>query len=519
MNARSILDHLSTTFAVLGAIAIVASLGGYLVIGQIDKWVILLFAIGLGCLVYAALERPERTVEALSSRNVRYGSNTVVMSVAFIGILALINVLSNRYNNTIDLTQNHNYTLSPLSVQIVHKLTQPVEAYAFYQSGDPARDSFKPLLEEYRKESSLINYQFVDPYSQPGMAHQYNVQAVETTVLVSGTKQQTITGSDEGAFTTALLKLERTTTPVIYYLTGHGELDFANTDPQQGASLAKTAIEADDYVLKPLNLAATTKVPSDAAAVIVAGPTVALLPLETTALEQYLDSGGKALVLADKRQQSILGPFAQHYGVDLGNGIVVDPALNFDNDELTPLIGRQANLPSPITKDLPSVILPSATSATPATTPPKDLQVQPLAQTTDQSWLETDPKVAHYDPGVDPKGPLDVLVSVTRTPTDTTTASSNSSTRVVFVGDVVFAMNTMAQIGGGDLPLGNKVLLTNAINWLTANDDLIQIQAKPATDQSLILSNTQVNVLLFGSAVFLPLIVLAAGALVWWNRR
>ncbi|MGH2459303.1 MAG: GldG family protein, partial [Chloroflexota bacterium] len=463
------------------------------------------------------LERPERTVEALSSRNVRYGSNTLIMSLAFIGILALVNVLANRYSDRLDLTTNHNFTLSPLSVSIVRKLTQPVQVYAFYQNGNPGRDSFKPLLEEYRKESNLFNYQFVDPNSQPGLARQYNVQFDATTVLVSGTKQQSITGSDEGSVTSALLKLERTKAPVVYYLTGHGEIDFTSSG-QDGGSMAKAALEADDYDVRPLNLAATGKVPADASAVIVAGPTSPLLPQETDALEKYLDAGGKAVVMVDKRQVGLLGPLAKRYGVDVGNGVIVDPGLSMPNDPTTPLIGQYQF--SPITKDLPTLILPSATSVTPSKTPPAGLQVLGLAQTTSQSWLETS-NVAHYDPGVDPRGPLDVLVSVEKTPpaSAATPTASQPSMRLVFVGDVAFAMNGMSQLANGDLPPGNKAVLTDSVNWLTANEDLIQVQAKPPADQSLILSNTQVNVLLFGSAVFLPLVVLGAGALVWWNRR
>jgi len=218
----------------------------------------------------------------------------------------------------------------------------------------------------------------------------------------------------------------------------------------------------------------------------------------------------------DKRQFNVLGPLAKKYGVDIGNGVVIDQGLSMPNDPTTPLIGQYQF--SPITKDLPTLVLPSATSITPTSKPPAGLQIQPLAQTTAQSWLETS-NVAHYDPGVDPRGPLDVVVSVEKSSSDPSSTASQSSMRVVFIGDVAFAMNGLSQLANGDLPPGNKELLTNSVNWLTANNDLIQIQAKPPSNQSLILSNTQVNVLLFGSAVFLPLVVLGVGALVWWNRR
>jgi len=508
---RQLLDRISTIFVVLGLLAIFAAAGTFLVLGQLDRTVIVLFAVGVGLLVYAALERPEQTAQTFSSRGVRYGTNTVVMGAAFLGILVLVNVLANRFSTQLDLTQNQLYTLSPLSVQVVKEIKQPIHIIAFYQTGDASRGSLEALLKEYTQLSDKISYEFVDPQLQPGLAHQYNVQNFGTTVLVSGGKQQSTTGSDEGSLTSAMLKLERNKPEVAYYLTGHGELDFTNT-AQSGASGIKAAMEAQNFSMQPLNLAASGKVPSDAALVIVAGPTSPLLPQEVTALESYLDNGGKAIFLVDKGQRQNLEPIAEHYGVQIGNGVVIDPAQSLMNDPLSPLITQYQF--SPVTKDLPELLFQAATSVTPMASPPSGLQVQPLAQTTDRSWLETNAKTIHFDPGVDPQGPLDVIVSVSRPIASASGTSAATGTEILFVGDVAFATNALT----GFAP-GNNQLLTNAANWLTSNQDLIQIQAKVANDRQLVLSNTQLNLMLYGSAVFLPLLVLGAGILVWWGRR
>src|SRR5262249_31098728 len=183
----------------------------------------------------------------------------------------------------------------------------------------------------------------------------------------------------------------------------------------------------------------------------------------------------------------------------------------------------------PITSGLPELLFQTATSVSPMKTPPAGIQVQPLAETTADAWLNTDLKTIHYQQGVDPKGPLPVAVSVTRTtppatPAATPAAAAGTPTptsgpkasdmRIVFVGDVAFATNPALPVAGG-----NKSLLTNSVNWLTENVDLIQIPPKVPTDRMLILSSTQLNVLLYGSAVFIPLVVLAAGIAVWWSRR
>jgi ABC-type uncharacterized transport system involved in gliding motility auxiliary subunit len=511
------MNRLASIFAILGAVAIVAAIGTYLVLGRFDRIELVLVAVGVGLWVYAALEQPQKTAEALSSRNVRYGSNTLVMSLAMIGILVLINVLANRYSDRLDMTQNQIYSLSPLSVQVVKELTQPVHITAFYVTGDSNRQALEDILKEYVRNSNQITYEFVDPQAQPGLAQKYKVQFSGTTVLESGTKQQTVMGSDEGAITSALLKLVRDKPEIAYYLTGHGELDFAGSQ-QTDALQAKTALEAQNYQMKPLNLASTGKVPDDASLVIVAGPTSPLLAPEVSALESYLDNGGKAIFFVDKRQRPILEPLAEHYGVQIGDGIVIDPALSLMNDPLTPLISSYRA--SPVTKDLPQLIFQAATAITPMQTPPAGLQIQPLATTSADSWLETDARVVHYDPGVDPKGPLNVMVSVTKStvPTapgqSTPTPTASNSMRVVFVGDVAAITNAVISYSSP-----NSAVLTNAANWLTANEDLIQIQSKVPTDRQLILSNTQLNLLLYGSAIFLPLLVLAGGLFVWWGRR
>lgn len=407
----SLVERLATIFALLGLVAVLLALATYLVLGRFDRIELVLVAIGIGLWVYAALEQPQKTAQALTSRNVRYGSNTIVMSLALVGILALVNVLSNRYSERLDLTQNKVYTLSPLSVQVLKELAQPVHVTSFYVAGDSSRQSLEDVLKEYTRNSNQITYEFVDPQAQPGLAQKYNVKFSGTSILESGGKQQTVTGGDEGAITSALLKLVRTKPEIAYYLTGHGELDFAGT-AQTDAAQAKTALEAQNYQMKPLNLAATGKVPADASLIVVAGPTSPLLAPEITALESYLDGGGKAIIFVDKRQRPILEPLAEHYGVQIGDGVVIDTALSLMGDPLTPLISQYQA--SPVTKDLPQLLFQAATTVTPLANVPKDLQIQPLAMTSSESWLETDPKVVHYDPGVDPRGPLTVAVSVTK---------------------------------------------------------------------------------------------------------
>jgi ABC-type uncharacterized transport system involved in gliding motility auxiliary subunit len=65
----------------------------------------------------------------------------------------------------------------------------------------------------------------------------------------------------------------------------------------------------------------------------------------------------------------------------------------------------------------------------------------------------------------------------------------------------------------------NRDFLVNAVNWLSESEELISIRPKPPEDRSVFLSPTQSTLIWVSSIVLLPLVVLVAGASVWWSRR
>jgi ABC-type uncharacterized transport system involved in gliding motility auxiliary subunit len=65
--------------------------------------------------IYVALD-PEDVWSKITGRGALYSGNTVALAVAAIFILGLINVLGSRYQTKVDLTANHQFTLSDDSV-------------------------------------------------------------------------------------------------------------------------------------------------------------------------------------------------------------------------------------------------------------------------------------------------------------------------------------------------------------------------------------------------------------------
>ena len=78
--------------------------------------------IGIVFLLGAVLLRPDAVRSVLTRRPVKYASNAIVKTLAFIGILALINFLALEYEWNYDLTETGQFTLSEQTIQILQKL-------------------------------------------------------------------------------------------------------------------------------------------------------------------------------------------------------------------------------------------------------------------------------------------------------------------------------------------------------------------------------------------------------------
>jgi len=81
------------------------------------------------------------------------------------------------------------------------------------------------------------------------------------------------------------------------------------------------------------------------------------------------------------------------------------------------------------------------------------------------------------------------------------------------VGDGDFLSNTY--VGNG----GNMDLGLHIANWLSHDDQLINIPVKPSGDVSFQLSKNMQALIAFGFLVVIPLVLAASGFGIWWQRR
>ncbi|TAK22896.1 MAG: hypothetical protein EPO26_09975 [Chloroflexota bacterium] len=519
-------DSLPTIFLSVGFLAILAAVGTFLVNGEADRWTLTAGAVGIIFIGYSAFERPVALREAITSREARRGGSSTIATVAFVAILVLLNVLANRFTYRWDLTETKDFSISPQTEQILRSLNSDVKVTAFFQQGQSGQEELQDLIKEYQRHTNRISYEQVDPVLKPGVARGYQVESYGTTVVEIDGRRQNVTNGTEGDLTSAIVKLQRGAPRRVGWVTGHGELDIDSFD-RAGASEIKRLIELENYKVEALPLIGVTEIAKDVAVVVLASPRQALLPQEVDALKVYLDRGGRLLVLLEPRSPGNPSELLDGFGVEVGDGVVLDYAANLQNDPLTPAITKYS--PNPIMRTIGgdqsgryATVFPAATMARPKRERDTALQVQTIAESSaERSWLESDTRIdlrtAQFDEGKDTNGPIPLAVSVVKTTPPPAGANERAPvTRVVVIGNANFATNALISF----LPIaGNKDLVLNSLNWLSEDEQLMGVRSKISKDRTMVLSGTAQNVLLYSSFLFLPLAVVAVGGFVWWHRR
>lgn len=480
---------------------------------SINKGLIISGAVVILALAIYLLLEPDKVRRAFTGRQARYGSNAILTSIAFVGILVVANVLV--YQNPDlhkDITEDKQNTLAPESVQALDQLKEPVMATAFYSTNLP-NQSANELLGKFKAGSNgKFDYTFVNPDTDPVAAKNAGVTGDGKILLTMGDRKEIAGFASETEITKTLYRLINPEARVIYFLAGHGEASIESG--QVLLTNAKQTLENKNYTIKSLNLLAEGKIPEDALAIVVPGPTKPVSSQEVEQLKKYVDAGGSLIVMENPTLATDFGdaadPLADYltsdWGITLNNDIIMDQT----SQQLLYAISASAS-PHPITQNLSQnyiVIMPQARSIS-VQTDKEGITATPLLLTSPNSWGETNFVNAlagqvSYDPE-DLPGPLVMAAS-----------GENSTTngRVVVFGNSVFASDEYFDT------YGNGNIFVNAVDWAAFQEDAISVTPYTPTARTFIPpTQTRWIIILLGSVIVLPGLVIFAGISTWLARR
>ncbi|CAG1015312.1 hypothetical protein ANAEL_05230 [Anaerolineales bacterium] len=462
----------------------------------------------IGLLAYVIMA-PDAVRRFFTGRQARYGSNSLILTLAFVGIIVVANYLVFQNPKSWDMTEDKSNTLADETLQALATLPEKVTATAFY-SVNLNSASADELLSKFKNNSGgKFDYKFVDPDLDPVAAREAGITGDGKIMLQMGDRKEIASFASETELTKAMIRLISPTARVVYFLEGHGEPTL-----DASFSTAKSTLESKNYTVNSLNLLSTNKIPEDALAIIIAGPMKPVSATEVDLLKKYVDSGGSLVVMEDPTLVTEFGdspdPLAEYltkdWGITLDNDIVID-LINSQN----PLQAVSSNIGiHPITQNLTQnyiVILPQARSLSIAGQV-ENVNQTPIILTTEQSWGETELKAdtqPEFDPEKDTAGPLNLAI-----------AGENGVTkgRVVVFGNSVFATND------GFDAYGNGNMFINSVDWAAEQEDLINLTPRQPTMRTFIPPNNLVFlVMIITTVLVLPGFVVFAGVSAWVARR
>ncbi|MCU0371324.1 MAG: GldG family protein [Bacteroidales bacterium] len=455
------------------------------------------------------------------------GKSITTQVLLMIGIVIVVNIISEQLYFRLDLTADNSYTLSKATKNILRSLEEPVTVTAYFTEDVPpqllqARTDFKDMLIEYANiaKGNLV-YEFIDPNKDQEMEQKAMQEGIMPNivnvrerdqmtqkrvflgaVLKMGTDKEIIPVVQAGtameyALSSSIKKLSVTEKPLVGYVQGHGEPSM-NALQQVMASLGVL------YSVREITLDNPGTDLSMYETIALVAPADTIPPEHLNVLDQYLSAGGNLFIAYNK----VKGDFTTVSGTSIYTGLedwLGRKGLFVDNNFLVDAtcgsvgVQQQAGFMSyttnisfpylpviqkfaehPVTKGLEQVLLPFASTI--QYTGDTSMTFTPIAFSSLKSGTLNPP--VYFDVSkkwTDRDFPLSGLTVAGVLSGNFT---GNTGSRIILVGDGDFPVNGEGQ-RPQQLQPDNINLMVNAVDWLSDETGLIDLRTKAITARPL----------------------------------
>jgi gliding-associated putative ABC transporter substrate-binding component GldG len=455
------------------------------------------------------------------------GKSLTTQILLMIGIVIIVNIISDQLFFRIDLTADKSYTLSKATKNLLRSLEEPITVTAYFTEDVPpqllqARKDFKDMLTEYSTiADGNIVYEFIDPNKDEASERKAMQEGIMPSIVNVRERDQmtqkrvflgAILKMDnrkeiipmiqagtamEYALSSAIKKLSVTDKPLVGFVQGHGEPSM-NALQQVMVSLGVLyniqAVMLDD---PNVDLAGFS-------AIAIVAPTDTIPAEQFAVLDRYLAGGGNLFIAYNKVKGDFttvsgtsmytgLEDWLARKGLYVDNNFLVDAVcgsvgvqqqagfMNFTTNisfPYLPVIQKFAD--HPVTKGLEQVLLPFASTI--QYTGDTSLVFTPIAFSgaksgtlnpplyfdVNKKWTDTDFPLS----GLAVAGVLEGRIS------------GGGEAKIILVGDGDFPVNGEGQ-RPQQLQPDNINLMVNSIDWLSDETGLIDLRTKAITARPL----------------------------------
>jgi gliding-associated putative ABC transporter substrate-binding component GldG len=441
-----------------------------------------------------------------------------------VGIIVIVNFLSNDLFFRMDMTADKTYTLSKATINILKNLEEPITITSYFTDDLPPQyaknqTDFKDLLIEFnRRSNGLLNFEFIDPASDPQKEQEATQNGIQPllinvrekdkaiqkraymgAILKAGESQEILPfiqpeGPMEYQLTTAVKKLSVNDKPSIGFIGGHGEL--------QAQDLKEVYQELSVlYDIETIDLATTQEIPFRMKTILMVKPVDSIPSQHFTVLDNYLAGGGNICLATNNvngdfqtQQGSAMNTqidkWLESKGIKLNGDFVLDAQcgsigvtqqqglFSFQSQVQFPYFPMVNKFPDhPITQGIEQIAFPFASS------------IENVGSNT------MIPIVMSSSNSVSQMPPLRFDIQKKWTKSDFPEGSKTLA--AIFEGDLAGTGNSgkLILFGDADFPISqgrnsrsnsdNFSLLVNSVDWLSDDTGLIDLRTKGVTSRPL----------------------------------
>lgn len=484
-----------------------------------------------------------KKLNILKSRRFKYGSMSTVLTVGFIVVVVVINIivnlLLNRFPVSIDLTEDNIYQLTEESIDYLKKLDSDVNIYVCVSESDfisAASNSiyYKQVYEiinNYAKQNSHIKVQFIDLLEEPEFVQNfssYNVQRssivvesdkrVKVTTIAdlfdrqqsSSTWAATISSRAEQVMTSAIMYVTDNEVMQASILTGHSEIDIPGFT---------SLLISNNYEVTLQNIT-TEEMNPDASLLVIYAPATDYSEAELKKLDAFLDNSGKfgksLIYIAAYNQPKLpnLEAFLSEWGIEIGESLIYETnasnvygrnfimGLEYTEEDYVKDL-RQPDLPFIGVYNRPLNLKWEESS---------NRAVSALLSTPATSILVPYEPDEDFDPSAQEQHPYTVAALGTRTRYEGINALVSNV--LVFGGQAMFDQSFISSAN-----YNNNEYTVNLINKLVGKEDTLNIVSVSFNEEALTITQSQFTTLSVIFMFVLPVICIMIGIAVFVLRR
>lgn len=454
--------------------------------------------------------------EFFSLKTTKNGMSMGLLILLVIVAIGLVNFLGARNFKTFDFSMNQVNSLSDQSKKVLADLEGDLTIQFFYKNGlegvDQAKAGFTRMVTLYQDQSSKVKYEMIEVNDRPKLVQEYGVKngRGEAYVLYQDRKNR-VDKFEEQDLTNAIIKVTRKSNKKVYFVEGHGERSIDDERSELGAFSVKSLIEKNSFNVQKLSFVQTPKVPQDADAVVILGPTQTFQAFEIKALEEYLTRGGNLMIALEGKQPAGLETLLAKLGVKLEAHYVYnlfDSQLGSFVDQRMPTVGAVFSAQNEVTKVFKAnemVVFRQPGSFTHVQPAPTGITLDDIVKTPTAAVAlkELDSKEPEegqksYVLGVSAKGKF---------------SADGKEFQALIYSDSDFASNMLL------MQNLNRDLFLNSVSMLAKEEGLISVSAKEPSITKMTVTPTMFMIFVFAFFIPLPLSMLVTSVVLFFKRR